>query len=134
MNILLGEHGQALLYGIIGVIMIILICALCEEKWKAITPEYKTKTSYSNRKFIQENKGKFPIICADEIIYTEYKNTRFNCKDFITAKDYQGNDITDRLNIYGNVDTSKKGLYKLRCVVISDNQLACTKFINVIVE
>ena len=50
------------------------------------------------------------------------------------VKDYDGKDISERINIYGKVDTFKRGVYKIRCVVTSERQLACTKYINVIVE
>lgn len=134
MENLLGEHGETLLYGIIGIVVVLIICSVCESKWKNITPEYKTNISKDNGKFILENKDKYPVIEVDEIIYAQYKAENFNCKDFIKAKDCNGKDITDRVVIYGTIDTFKKGIYKLRCVVMADNQLACTKYINVIVE
>lgn len=134
MENLLGEHGETLVYGIIGVVVILIICSVCESKWKSMTPEYKTNISKSNGKFISENKDKYPVIEVDEIIYAQYKAENFNCKDYVKAKDCDGKDITDRVIIYGTVDTFKKGIYKVRCVVMDDNQLACTKYINVIVE
>ena len=134
METLLNEHAEALIYGIIGIIMVIIICSVCVDKWNKITPQYKTDISKNSSKFIKESTGKYPIIEADEIIYTEYKNEKFNCRDFISAKDYDGKDISERINIYGKVDTFKRGVYKIRCVVTSERQLACTKYINVIVE
>lgn len=134
MENLLGEHGETLIYGIIGIVVVLIICSVCESKWKNMTPEYKTYISKNNSKFIEENKDKYPVIEADEIIYAKYKAENFNCKDFIKARDCNGKDITDRVKIYGTINTFEKGIYKLRCVVMSDNQLACTKFINVIVE
>lgn len=134
METLLNEHGEALIYGIIGIIMVIIICSVCVDKWNKITPQYKTDISKNSSKFIKESTGKYPIIEADEIIYTEYKNEKFNCRDFISAKDYDGKDISERINIYGKVDTFKRGVYKIRCVVTSERQLVCTKYINVIVE
>lgn len=134
MDSLLGEHGETLIYGIVGILLVVMICSVCESKWKGMTPEYKTSISKNNSKFIEENKSKYPVIEADEIIYAGYKTKDFNCKDFVKAKDWAEEDITDRVKIYGTVDTNKKGAYKIRCVVISDNQLACTKYINVIVE
>ena len=52
----------------------------------------------------------------------------------IKAKDYTGKDISNKIKVYGNIDLKKKGIYKLKSVVKSDNGLACTKYINVIVE
>ena len=133
MENLLGEHGGALVYGIIGIVVIFVICFICQSKWKDMTPEYKTNVSKNSSNFIAENKNKYPTIMADEIIYAPYKAENFNCRDFIKAKDYSGKDITENVKIYGTIDTFQKGIYKIRCVV-SDNQLACTKYINVIVE
>ena len=73
-------------------------------------------------------------IVADDIIYVSYHTKELDCKDFVKAKDYDGKDITDKVKIYGTVDTTKKGVYKLRCTVMSDNQLSSSKYINVIVE
>lgn len=134
MGLLLGEHGETLLYGIVGTIVVIILCSICSGKWKQITPNYKNTVNKSNGEFIVNNQGKYPIIEADEIIYAAYKNEDFDCRDYITARDYEGNDITRNLNIYGVVNVFQKGIYKLRCVVVSENQLACTKYINVIVE
>lgn len=134
MDLLLGEHGEALLYGIIGTMMVLLVCSIYTSKWKNLTPEYKVSTSKTNREFIEKNKGKFPVIDADEIIFVEHKDEKFNYRDFISAKDYNGKDITESMNIYGDVDVFRKGTYKLRCVVVSDNSLACTKYVNVVVE
>ena len=131
---LLGEHGEVLIYGIIGLITVLLICFVCESKWKELTPDYKTNVSKNSSNFIAENKDKYPVIEADEIIYAGYKSENFDCRDFIKAKDCNGKDISNRVKIYGTIDTFKRGIYQLRCVVMSENQLASTKYINVIVE
>lgn len=134
MELLLGEHGETLLYGIVGAIVVTVICSICSVNWKKITPNYKNTVNKSNGEFIADNQGHYPIIEADEIIYADYQNENFDCRDYITAKDYEGNDITGNLDIYGVVNVFQKGIYKLRCVVVAENQLACTKYINVIVE
>lgn len=134
MQLLIGEHGEALIYGFIGTFIVIVICGICFGKWRKISPNYKVDTNKSNNSYIRENLEKYPRIEADEVIYADYKNERFNFRDFIKAKDWDGTDITNKINIYGTVDVFTKGLYKLRCVVTSDNQLSCTKYVNVIVE
>lgn len=134
MGLLLGEHGEVLLYGIIGIVVIMVICSVCSKNWNKITPYYKDTVNKSNEEFIEDNQGKHPIIEADEIIYAKYQNEKFNFRDYISAKDCNGNDITQNLNIYGAVNVFQKGVYRLRCVVVAENQLACTKYINVIVE
>lgn len=134
MDLLLGEHGEALFYGIVGTIVVIVLCTICGNNWKKISPTYKNTVNKSNEKFIENSKGKYPVIEADEIIYADYKNKNFDYRDHISAKDCTGKDITESLNIYGTVNIFQKGLYKLRCVVVAENQLASTKYVNVIVE
>lgn len=134
MELLLGEQGETLLYGIIGTIVVVVICSICSVNWIKITPNYKNTVNKNNGEFISNNQGKYPVIEVDEVIYAEYKNEKFDCHDYITAKDCNGNDITADVNIYGVVNVWQKGIYKLRCVVVAKNQLACTKYVNVIVE
>lgn len=134
MDNLLEEHGEALIYGIVGIVLVLIICFVCENKWKNLTPDYKTDISANSSDFINKNKNGYPVIEADEIIYADYKTKNFNCKDFIKAKDCDGRDITDKVEIYGIINTFKRGVYKIRCVVMAENQLTCTKYINVIVE
>ncbi|MBD9202283.1 MAG: chitinase, partial [Eubacterium ventriosum] len=63
-----------------------------------------------------------------------YGDTTFNYMDYIRARDYRGGNITDKVKVYGKVDVNQKGVYRLRCTVISYFNLACTKYINIIVE
>lgn len=134
MQLLIGEHGETLIYGVIGIIIIVVVLSICFGKWKMISPTYKTSMENNNGNYIRNNQGKYPVIESDEVIYADYKNEKFDFRDYICAKDFDGMDLTDRLKIYGNVDVFQKGIYKLRCVVISDNRLSCTKYVNVIVE
>ena len=134
MNHFLGEHGEMILYGIVGVMMVLLITTVCLNQWKTISPAYYKKMEKSNADYQKEYQGKMPFIEADEVIYAEYKKVNFNCKDYIRAKDWDGKDLSERLNIYGTVDVFRKGIYQLRCVVVSDSQQICTKYVNVIVE
>lgn len=134
MNLLLGEHGETLVYGIVGIFMVLIICTVCTGKWKELVPDYKTQINQSNKAFKESIKNQYPIITADEVIYATYKDEEFDYKDFITAKDCNGKDISNQIEFYGTVDVFKRGLYTLRCVVQSANELICSKDINVIVE
>ena len=134
MGTMLQEHGEVLVYGIIGVMVVFMICLLCDNQWKEITPEYKTAVSKDNSTFIHENENKYPVIEADEIIYAGYQTENFQCKDFIKARDCNGKDISEKVQIFGTIDTFRRGIYPLKCMVVDDNQLACTKYIHVIVE
>ena len=133
MNLFVGENGELIVYGIIGVMFVCLICAICSGKWKNISPSYKTEYSPSNGKYIEENKGKYPTIESDDVIYADYKDERFVFRDYVKAKDYRGYDISDKIKIYGSVDILTKGIYRLKCVVKA-NSLMCTKYVNVVVE
>lgn len=35
----------------------------------------------------------------------------------ISARDYDGKDITDKLKIYGDVDVFHRGVYNIKCIV-----------------
>ena len=133
MSLLIGEHGEALLYGVVGIMLVCIICLVCNAKWKNMSPNYKTELSPSNREFANGSKDKYPTIESDDVIYADYKDTNFEFRDYIKAKDYRGRDITDDLRIFGSVDVLKKSIYRLKCVVHSDN-LVCTKYVNVVVE
>ena len=130
----LSEHGEIILYGLIGIMVVVITCGLCKNKWNQITPEYKNEKSQSNEKFLKESKDKYPVIEGQEVIYLEYLSKEFDYSKYIKARDYTGKDISNKIKVYGNIDFKKKGIYKLKCVVKSDNGLTCTKYINVIVE
>lgn len=133
MSLFIGEHGEAILYGVVGVILVCLICVICNGKWKSISPNYKTELSPSNREFADSAKDRYPVIESDDVIYADYKDTGFVFRDYVKAKDYTGKDISENLRIFGSVDVLRKNVYRLKCVV-RDNNLVCTKYINVVVE
>lgn len=134
MDNFLEEHGEILIYGIVSIIMIILICNVCQDKWSMLIPEYNNKQSKNSSDFIRKNFKKYPVIQAEDIIYVECMNEKFDFRKYVTARDCNGMDISSRLIMYGKVDTSKAGIYKIKCRVSDDRELSCTKYINVIVE
>ena len=133
MSLMLGEHGEAILYGVVGIMLVCLICLVCNSKWKNISPSYKTEHSPSNREFANGAQNKYPVIESDDVIYADYKDTNFEFRDYVKAKDYTGKDISDDLKVFGGVDVFRKNIYRLKCVVHSNN-LVCTKYVNVVVE
>ena len=133
MSLMIGEHGEAILYGVVGIMLVCLICLICNGKWKSMSPNYKTELSPSNQEFANSAKDKYPVIESDDVIYADYKDTDFVFRDYIKARDYTGKDITDDLKIFGSVDVLKKSIYRLKCVVRSNN-LVCIKYVNVVVE
>ena len=58
----LSEHGEIILYGLIGIMVVVITCGLCKNKWNQITPEYKNEKSQSNEKFLKESKDKYPVV------------------------------------------------------------------------
>ncbi len=134
MEIFLEEHGESILYGIIGIIMVLAVCVVINKGILIRLPDYKNEVSLNNKKHIEKLKDKGPKIIADEVIYAEFDNEKFNCMDYIKAIDYEGNDISDKMVVYGNYDIHKKGLYKLKCKVVAGHNLACVKYVNIIVE
>lgn len=128
------EHGEALIYGIIGVLVVVLICFICDNKWSKITPDYKNNNSKNSGNFISINTNKYPIINASDIVYADYMDSSFDIKKYISAKDYSGKDITEDIDIVGSVNVSRKGVYRLKLVVVGTNELTANKYINVIVE
>lgn len=134
MHLFLQEHGEALLYGITGTFIVFIICVFCTGKWKDIVPQTVEKVNKSNKEFNKNIQDKYPIIEADEIIYATYKDERFDYRDYIVAKDYDGSDITSNIKFYGEVDLYHRGVYKLKCVVKSASELISTKYVNIIVE
>ena len=127
MEVFLEEHGESIIYGLIGLVMVVTITAVISRGIVNIVPDYKKELSRNNSYQIEKNEYKYPTIIADEVIY-------FNYMDYIRARDYRGGNITDKVKVYGKVDVNQKGVYRLRCTVISYFNLACTKYINIIVE
>ena len=128
------EHGESIIYGLIGLVMVVTITAVISRGIVNIVPDYKKELSRNNSYQIEKNEYKYPTIIADEVIYADYGDTTFNYMDYIRSRDYRGGNITDKVKVYGKVDVNQKGVYRLRCTVISYFNLACTKYINIIVE
>ena len=134
MSLFLNEHGEAILYGIVGGLLVVVICLILNSRWKGITPEYKTERSPSNKSFVQSSKGKYPKIDVDNVLYADYRDENFVIRDHINARDYDGRDITDQVKVFDNLDVNNKGIYRAKCVVKNANNLMSVKYINVVVE
>lgn len=134
MELFLGEHGQTIQYGIIGVIIISLINVIFTTGLKDIMPNYYQSHSMTNKGFVEKNKKKCPVIDCDEVIYVNHLGNDSDFLKEIKATDCNGNDITKSMKIYGTVNANYRGVYPIKCIVRSDNGLKCIKNINVIVE
>ena len=89
MSLMLGEHGEAILYGVVGIMLVCLICLVCNSKWKNISPSYKTEHSPSNREFANGAQNKYPVIESDDVIYADYSDHKQQPENF-TLKDCCG--------------------------------------------
>lgn len=134
MELFLGEHGQTIQYGIVGVIIISLINIIFVTGLKDILPNYYQSHSGTNKGYVEENKKKCPVIDCDEVIYADYLDDEFHLLKEIRATDCDGNDITESMKIYGEVNIKQRGVYPIKCIVRAENGLKCIKDINVIVE
>lgn len=80
-----------------------------------------------------EIKGKeFPSINAHDIYLRQFST--FQPMEYVSANDPIAGDITPRIEVYGDVDTSMKGEYQIRYVVRNDFGLKTTKYMKVIVD
>ena len=52
----------------------------------------------------------------------------------ISARDYDGKDITDKLKIYGDVDVFHRGVYNIKCIVRGESGIKSIRNMNVVVE
>lgn len=61
-------------------------------------------------------------------------NEEFNAKEFVTAKDVKGNDITDSIVVKSNVDTTKRGEYEVVYSVVNSKgiEASTTMKVNVV--
>lgn len=134
MQLFLNEHGEALLYGIIGTLTVALIGVVLVTKWKTITPVYNVAISSDSSSFANANKDKHPSIQVGDIIYADYNDASFDVSQHIKAKDWDDKDITSNVKTYGQVDVSKKGIYRVKCLVTNDYSMVCTKYVSVMVE
>ena len=127
MEVFLSEHGQTIQYAVIGVIIVALISIITNTSIKKIMPTYNCEGSNTNREFSEEYKKKCPIIVGDDVIYVTYLNQ-------ISARDYDGKDITDKLKIYGDVDVFHRGVYNIKCIVRGESGIKSIRNMNVVVE
>ncbi len=62
------------------------------------------------------------------------KDEQFDIKTHVTATDPLDGDISKSLSFYGDIDASKKGIYKVRCVVRNSAGLKTVKYVQVVVD
>lgn len=62
------------------------------------------------------------------------QGTHFDIRSHIRANDVVDGDITQDIEVFGNVDTNKKGIYELRLVVVNSFGLKSVKRIQILVD
>ncbi len=62
------------------------------------------------------------------------KDEQFDIKTHVTATDPLDGDISSSIKFYGTVNTAKKGIYKIRCVVRNSAGLKTVKYVQVVVD
>lgn len=133
MEIFLKEHGRALLGAVTGGIVIgMTMTALII--LNIVMPVYNNCVSSDNSKLVEEVRNFSPTIECDELMYVSYGNKGFNVKEYVKAKDYNGTDISDEIEVKGEVNTKKKGLYSLTFFVQNSLGYSAKKELKVIVE
>lgn len=108
MEVFLEEHGESIIYGLIGLVMVVTITAVISRGIVNIVPDYKKELSRNNSYQIEKNEYKYPTIIADEVIYADYGDTTFNYMDYIRARDYY-NVVVNRIeDSYCNEDVIRE--------------------------
>ena len=87
MEVFLEEHGESIIYGLIGLVMVVTITAVISRGIVNIVPDYKKELSRNNSYQIEKNEYKYPTIIADEVIYADYGDTTFNYMDYIREQE-----------------------------------------------
>lgn len=132
MELFLGEHGEVLRSAIMGsFVLVMLFMAL--NLISDIMPAYNTKVSASSMGMYDEIKNNSPSIISENVIYVNYKQEAV-LSQYISAKDFDGSDITEKIIYEGTVDTSKKGLNIINAKVTNDKGYVAEKRIYILVE
>ena len=92
----------------------------------------KNKWDPTDRNYNNPYNSKKPKISAENLTIKE--GNSFSPMDKVTAKDTCGNDITDKIEVIGNVVPSRKGVYKLTYSVTDVLNRTDTKEITITVE
>lgn len=132
MELLLGEHGEAVRSCIIGsfvLMMLFIAINLLSE----MMPEYCTKKCLNSMGLHEEIKNNSPKILADDVIYVAYEK-KILIADYIKAMDADGTELTEKIICEGEINTSKKGLYIVLAKVTNDLGYSDEKRIRVLVE
>lgn len=124
----------------VPLLLSILICSfmfLMGQEWSTANTQYmKESTAFFQNQQLQINAPilhqSFPIIEAEN--QRVRQGQTFDSKKNIRAYDHIDGDISSRIEVYGSVDTRKKGVYVLRYVVRNSLGLKSVRHIQVLVD
>lgn len=97
--------------------------------WEQEGKRMEVKQLHINQRLLNHS---FPKIIAEN--QRIQQGQRFSIREHVRAIDHQDGDISDQLTFYGEVDTNKKGIYTVRCVVRNSLGMKSVKHILVLVD
>jgi hypothetical protein len=127
------EHGGTIIAMIVGC-MLLTVVFVQVFLLKDIMPGYENN-NYENNDDIIKNINDHPVfIDSEDVVYVTKYDTDFDISQYIKAYDSDMTDLSDRINIRGDIDINTSGVYFIQCSVESDMGARATKNIHVIVE
>lgn len=133
MDIFVQEHGEAVHRTVIGIIVLTMIIVSIK-MLSIMMPVFCVTSSKDSRDILEKIKESTPKIEAEDVIYADYEDRNFNILDYIVVRDWDGKLIKDHIEVNGNIDISKKGLYPVKIKVTNQKKYTASVQVNVIVE
>lgn len=104
--------------------------------WKQSQQNHLQETTHFNERQLDENHYlhgyRFPQITAQNQQLAQ--NDTYDPYQWVSAFDEQDGDLSDQIQVYGEVDTAKQGQYELRYEVMNSIGLRSSKKIKVQVK
>lgn len=128
MKTLIEEYGKYAIYFLIASILLPLIFIATRSDKEYIQDEQKSNLA-TNKVVSQMAK---PVLTVKST--TIVKGSTFNPLQYVQAKDSQGKNITNQVEVFGNVDTTHKGMYDIKYVVRDSYGLFTKKVVTFVVD
>ena len=111
MKNIISEYGKFAIYFLITVAFVGVIY-VAVDKSESVIPDDPQNNVGNNQVLVSTEKPKLTI--TSTVIK---KDAIFKPLDYVTATDSKNQDISDNIEVFGNVDTSIKGIYDVRYTV-----------------
>lgn len=128
MRLMIEEYGKAVLYFLIASIAIGAMYNATKRSSDVVQEDPKS-TVGSNSVLLEKTKPSLTILNT-----WIQKGTQFNPLQYVKALDSQGMTITDQVQCFGDVDTSKKGKYDVKYIVRDKYGLLTKKIVTFVVD